>query len=825
MTDLPLVLAGPMLRRVDARRVCVWIALSKPGDVTVTVFSGRATSTGNGTSANPSVGTQIRSTRQFGANLHAITVDVECVGLPPLTRHSYDVVVSAGGQTKGLKALGMLKDGTGTPKPLPLGYATDVLPGFVTPASAIEDLRIAHTSCRKSNGPGADALAWLDDRIQEGLSNLDKAPQQLYLTGDQIYADDVGGVLLKMLADLAKDIIGTEQLPVDGANLPATYERFPALRRQNVVRKLGRLTTTDGHNHLLTYGEFVAMYCAAFSPTVWRAMPTPDSLFTAPPADAGLTFTTDWETAYGGDMNLWRTQKNKAGQSHLDDTTAEGKRVETWRGAVPKVARALANVPTYMIFDDHEITDDWNISDRWRGRVITAPLGRAILRNGLMAYAVFQGWGNDPLKFLHNSIEDAQGHVVVVPEAQRQPNDKLLDAIGEVAAAVAAPTSAILNKIDELLGLDKPITVPKVQFNYEVPGPLFTVRVLDTRTRRTYKAKGNAPPRLVGTSLDAQLPKGPFTDGRELLIVISPVPVLFPRIFESVLHPVSAMVFDLETHMFGREDDTVPGKVTGLVGSEDKDVEGWRADEEHHEALLARLGTYRRVVVLSGDVHFASTLSMDYWGKDDEVRDSRIVQCTSSAARNQPDEGLRGLLRTLRIGQQLLRGAPCERIGWLGDHGVVLPAGASIRPGRRGRLRRKPAILPATGWPTGTTLNKAPDWRWRLDVIRDDRPKAALPAGAPDIPLVTWDAGDKVSSYADIAGKHQQVTLAPKDPVRLMVFRNNIGLVSFAADGPDFRVSHTLLSSADDDTGDEFTQHTVRFAPSPAPVAPTLRSS
>ena len=42
-----------------------------------------------------------------------------------------------------------------------------------------------------------------------------------------------------------------------------------------------------------------------------------------------------------------------------------------------------------------------------------------------------------------------------------------------------------------------------------------------------------------------------------------------------------------------------------------------------------------------------------------------------------------------------------------------------------------------------------------------------------------------------------------------MVFRNNIGLVSFAADGSDFRVSHTLLSSADDETGDEFTEHTV----------------
>jgi phosphodiesterase/alkaline phosphatase D-like protein len=30
---------------------------------------------------------------------------------------------------------------------------------------------------------------------------------------------------------------------------------------------------------------------------------------------------------------------------------------------LPKVRRVLANIPTYMIFDDHDITDDWNITE------------------------------------------------------------------------------------------------------------------------------------------------------------------------------------------------------------------------------------------------------------------------------------------------------------------------------------------------------------------------------------------------------------------------------------------------------------------------------
>ncbi len=232
MAELPLVLAGPVLRRVDSGRVCVWIALSKPGEVTVTVFTGRVKSTGNGTADGPSIGTRTRPTRRCGVNLHVVVVDVEVAGMPPLSRHSYDVVVDAGGETKGLRSLGMLKDATtGTPKALRLGYADDFLPGFVTAAADIDDLRLAHSSCRKSNGPGPDALAWLDDRVEEGLDDLDKAPQQLFLTGDQIYADDLGGVLLPMLADLAKDMVGTEQLPVGGSNLDATYDRFPALRR------------------------------------------------------------------------------------------------------------------------------------------------------------------------------------------------------------------------------------------------------------------------------------------------------------------------------------------------------------------------------------------------------------------------------------------------------------------------------------------------------------------------------------------------------------------------------------------------------------------
>jgi hypothetical protein len=37
--------------------------------------------------------------------------------------------------------------------------------------------------------------------------------------------------------------------------------------------------------------------------------------------------------------------------------------------ALSVVRRILANIPTYMMFDDHDITDDWNITREWNERV------------------------------------------------------------------------------------------------------------------------------------------------------------------------------------------------------------------------------------------------------------------------------------------------------------------------------------------------------------------------------------------------------------------------------------------------------------------------
>ena len=70
-----------------------------------------------------------------------------------------------------------------------------------------------------------------------------------------------------------------------------------------------------------------------------------------------------------------------------------------FRAGLPRVQRALANVPTYMIMDDHDVTDDFFLNPLWRERVLKTALGRAILNNAMITYAVFQDWGNDPLRY------------------------------------------------------------------------------------------------------------------------------------------------------------------------------------------------------------------------------------------------------------------------------------------------------------------------------------------------------------------------------------------------------------------------------------------
>ena len=54
----------------------------------------------------------------------------------------------------------------------------------------------------------------------------------------------------------------------------------------------------------------------------------------------------------------------------------------------------MSTVPTAMIFDDHDIRDDWNTSAPWRADMAEAPWWQDRIRAGLASYWVYQHLGN-----------------------------------------------------------------------------------------------------------------------------------------------------------------------------------------------------------------------------------------------------------------------------------------------------------------------------------------------------------------------------------------------------------------------------------------------
>ncbi|CAJ63003.1 MULTISPECIES: alkaline phosphatase D family protein [Frankia] len=65
---------------------------------------------------------------------------------------------------------------------------------------------------------------------------------------------------------------------------------------------------------------------------------------------------------------------------------------EAW--SQPEIRWLLSTVPTAMIFDDHDVRDDWNISAAWRARIRTEPWWDARITGGIMAYWLYQHLGN-----------------------------------------------------------------------------------------------------------------------------------------------------------------------------------------------------------------------------------------------------------------------------------------------------------------------------------------------------------------------------------------------------------------------------------------------
>ncbi|GAB3443352.1 alkaline phosphatase D family protein [Streptomonospora sediminis] len=60
----------------------------------------------------------------------------------------------------------------------------------------------------------------------------------------------------------------------------------------------------------------------------------------------------------------------------------------------PDIRWLMSTVPTFMLFDDHDICDDWNTSGAWRAQMGRNPWWRPRITAGLGAYWIYQHVGN-----------------------------------------------------------------------------------------------------------------------------------------------------------------------------------------------------------------------------------------------------------------------------------------------------------------------------------------------------------------------------------------------------------------------------------------------
>jgi hypothetical protein len=490
------------------------------------------------------------------ACLHLIDVSLP-EPLPQDTVIHYDLIVTLESGVEANIAQWaphLLHDGTTRPSLVLRSRADDILFG----------------SCRKPHHPSRDGLARADSLVADHIAGADARPAMLILCGDQVYADDVAGPMLARIHTLIRRLgLYGEFLEgavvADSAALyahPAGYYRredlLPAFKSNEALRErfFGGVekpifTTANAHNHLVTLAEVIAMYLLVWSPVPWQLVPEPPM----PKLDA----------------------------EHARRWRREAKALQGFHNDLPRAARLLAHVQTLMIFDDHDITDDWNLSAKWESTAYEHPFSRRIVGNALMAYMLCQGWGNRP---------DAFG--------------ALLDDVGALTASVDAndrfDPAAQDALITRLLSFGKWDYVLRTQ-------P--TVIVLDTRTRRWRSRR--LPSRPSGL-MDWES----LTDlQHELLdetaaVIVSPTPMFGVKLIEVVQRLC-----------------TFAGQALTV------DAENWMAHRGAASVMLNIFGHSRtpgNYIVLSGDVHYSFVYDVQVRDRD---RTPHIWQITSSGIKNE----------------------------------------------------------------------------------------------------------------------------------------------------------------------------------------------
>ncbi|ROR26688.1 hypothetical protein EDB67_102105 [Vibrio crassostreae] len=586
-SSLPLLLAGPILRKTTATEVVIWLATSSP-------LIGRAELYVNETDLVEEIGqSNVEQDQPF------YTSSLEEHDSIQVGTHAWVTLIRLQGQfpTNTLLEYDIHTDS---------GSLKELAPHLVYNGKSHVEFKIStsadyilHGSCRNPHHPSKDSLVAADNKIAE--QTVAERPDMLMMSGDQIYADHVAGPTLDAIQQVIQrlGLVG-ESLPTDsqiqqinssGALYNSEYHLYQRhhylphhtasesmLDKFFPNRGVPIFSSTNCENHLVTLSEFIAMYLLVWSPTLWQCI-NRERLIENNFMQAGRQLTPE-------EQQQWRDES-----VIIDDFIA----------GLPQVQRLFAHIPTYMIFDDHDVTDDWNLTVGWEYAVDQNQFATQVIGNGLAAYWMCQGWGNKPESFDEAFIEQAKQLFVDHPRITEQTHNEAGNPATTHSVSNIEPDKhqafiEMLNRFEEWhYTID---TSPKVI-------------VLDTRTRRwRSESRMNKPSGLM--DWEALIEFQHQLMNQDKVVIVSAAPMFGVKFIETLQKMATTigkpLVIDAENWM------AHPGSANTLI------------------SIFTHTKTPTNFVVLSGDVHysFAYDIKLRY-----RRNSPNIYQITCSGIKNQ----------------------------------------------------------------------------------------------------------------------------------------------------------------------------------------------
>ena len=543
-TSLPLIIAGPMLRHCDSAHFTLWFVSREPlGALTLTLAE-----------------QEIKLTEQ----------QIHCI---PLGKHAYQYLISL--EQDGLLSHDIVihyqvvdaQKGNLFSAIEGLTYHDNPAPSLVCKTQINQ---LLHGSCRNPHHHSGDALVAADTQLSQHLSPTER-PALMMLSGDQVYVDDVAGPMLHAIGQVITLLgLPTESLtqaPIDNSKRldyrpQSLYQRHKKLlphTQYPVKTALLRwyrnhpiFTSSVAENHLISLSEVIALYLLTWSPELWKLVDIPAKVNELSPQ-----LKARWEKEW----------------QHL----------LAFKAGLVKVRRLFAHLPTYMIFDDHDITDDWNLTAKWEQAAYGHPFSKRIIGNALIGYTLFQGLGNAPHQFA----------------------TEIAPLIDQFFATQASQDQDDL--IEALLKFE--------HWHYTLSTSPKLV-VLDTRTRRWRSESNLAKPSGL-MDWEALMDMQQELIDQSKVIIVSPAPMFGVKLIEAIQRTA-----------------------TLLGGSLLVDAENWMAHPGAANTLLSiflHRKTPQQFVILSGDVHYSFSYDVSIRFRSSSPH---IYQICSSGLKNQFPEKL-----------------------------------------------------------------------------------------------------------------------------------------------------------------------------------------